>query len=209
MSLPAPKRLFETRRAPNPRRVGIFLAEKGVEIERVEIDIMGGEHYEAAHQARAGNHHVPVLELEDGTCLSETVAICRYLEALYPDPNLMGETALEAAQVEMWHRRVEFSLLFHIAQVARHSIPAMQALERVQVPEWGEACKPRAAKALAELNARLGEAPYVAGQRFTIADIAALVAIDFMRVLRQTPPEEMTALHDWLARVRERPSAKA
>lgn len=107
MSLPVPVRLFENRRAPNPRRVGIFLAEKGVELERVEIDIMAGEHFQDGHTARAGNHHVPVLELSDGTFLSETVAICRYLEALYPAPNLMGEDPLDAARIEMWQRRME------------------------------------------------------------------------------------------------------
>ena len=90
MSLPTPVRIYESHRAPNPRRVGIFLAEKGVEVERVELDIMSGEHFQDAHMSRAGTHQIPVIELSDGTHLSETVAICRYLEALYPEPHLMG-----------------------------------------------------------------------------------------------------------------------
>lgn len=209
MTLPEPLRLYENRRAPNPRRVGIFLAEKGVEIERVEIDIMGGEHFQKGHTARAGNHHVPVLELSDGTCLSETVAICRYLEALYPEPNLMGADPLEAATVEMWQRRMEFSVLMPIAFVARHTIPAMQALEHVQVPEWGEANKPRMAAGLRDASSRLEGAAFIAGDRFTIADITAWVALDFMRVLRAPLPDGCDALAEWHKRMHTRPSAAA
>ena len=209
MSLPEPVRLFENRRAPNPRRVGIFLAEKGREVERVEIDIMSGEHFQEGHRGRAGNHHVPVLELSDGTFLSETVAICRYLEALYPAPNLMGADPLEAATIEMWQRRMEFQVLMPIAFVARHSIPAMQALEHVQVPEWGAANRPRMEAGLRDLNARLTASRYVAGDRFTIADITAWVAIDFMRVLRTTVPDGCDALAAWHQGLRQRPSASA
>lgn len=209
MPLPKPLRLYENRRAPNPRRVGIFLAEKGVEVERVEVDIMAGEHFKDGHKARAGNHHVPVLELDDGACLSETVAICRYLEGAFPEPNLMGVDPLEAAQIEMWQRRMEFSVLMPIAFVARHTIPAMQALEHIQVPEWGEANKPRMEAGLRDLNARLQEAPFIAGDRFTIADITAWVALDFMRVLRAPLPDGCDALADWHGRMKTRPSAAA
>ncbi len=209
MSLPTPVRIFESRRAPNPRRVGVFLAEKDVEVERVELDIMSGEHYQDAHIARAGTHQIPVIELSDGSFLSETVAICRYLEALYPDPNLMGGDPLEVAQIEMWQRRVEMGLLLNIAQVIRHTIPAMNALEHVQVPDWGEACKPRVEKSLRDLNARLDVSPYIACERFTIADITASVAVGFMRVLRQNPPEDCAALNAWYANIRERPSSAA
>ncbi|MGB0411048.1 MAG: glutathione S-transferase family protein [Pikeienuella sp.] len=209
MSLPTPVRLYESRRAPNPRRVGIFLAEKGVAVERVEIDIMGGEHFQGAHKSRAGNHHVPVLELSDGTCLSETMAICRYLEALYPEPSLMGADPLAAATIEMWQRRMEFSVLMPIAFVARHTIPAMQALEHVQVPEWGEANRPRMEAGLRELDARLCVSPHVAGEHFSVADITAWVALDFMRVLRTPLPEGCDALAEWHGRMHARPSAAA
>lgn len=209
MTLPSLVRLYESRRAPNPRRVGIFLAEKGVEIERVEVDIMAGEHFKAAHRAKAGSHHVPVAELSDGTFLTETVAICRYVEALHPAPNLMGGDAREAAIIEMWQRRMEFSVLMNVAFVARHGIPAMQALETAQVPEWGEACVPRMEEALRALDARLRDSAFVAGERFTIADITAWVALDFMRVLRRGPPEGCDALTDWHGRMKARPSAVA
>lgn len=211
MSAPALIRLYESRRAPNPRRVNIFLAEKGAEIaaavDHVEVDIMSGEHFKDGHAGKAGSHHVPVAELADGTFLTETVAICRYIEALHPDPNLMGADAKEAAIIEMWQRRMEFSVLMNIAFVARHTIPAMQALEHVQVPEWGEACVPRMEAALKGLDQRLQDSAFVAGDRFTIADITAWVALDFMRVLRRDPPEGCDALTEWLGRMRERPSA--
>ncbi len=207
MSLPAITRIFESRRAPNPRRVGIFLAEKGMAVERVEVDIMAGEHFQEGHRAKAGSHHVPVAELADGTFLTETVAICRYIEALCPEPNLMGTDAREAAIIEMWQRRMEFSVLMNIAFVARHSIPAMQALEHVQVPEWGAACVPRMEEALRGLDARLRQSPFVAGDRFTIADITAWVGLDFMRVLRRGVPDGCDALTAWLEVMRHRPSA--
>lgn len=209
MSLPALVRLYESRRAPNPRRVSIFLAEKGVEVERVELDIMGGEHKAAAHRGRTGSHQVPVAELSDGSFLGETIAICRYVEALHPEPNLMGADAKEAALIEMWQRRMEFSVLMNIAFVARHGIPAMKALETVQVPEWGEACVPRMEEALRGLDARLQESPFVAGERFTIADITAWVALDFMRVLKRGAPAGCDALAEWHGRMKERPSAAA
>lgn len=209
MTLPTPVRIFESRRAPNPRRVGIFLAEKGVEVERVELDIMGGEHFTKTHTDRAGTHHIPVIELSDGTHLSETVAICRYLEAVYPKPNLMGADPLEAATIEMWQRRVEMGLLMSIAQVIRHTVPAMNALEHVQVSEWGEANKPRVLKAMSDLNTRLATSAFIAGDRFTIADITAMVSVGFLRVLRQSIPDDCAALAAWHEKVSHRPSAAA
>ncbi|MGB0506072.1 MAG: glutathione S-transferase [Pikeienuella sp.] len=209
MNLPTPIRLYETRRAPNPRRVNIFLSEKGVDIDRTEIDIMGGEHYAPGHHDRADSHHVPLLELSDGSYLTESVAICRYIEALHPSPNLMGEDAKEAAEIEMWQRRMEMGLLLNIAFVIRHGVPTMQKLEHVQVPAWSEACKPRVEKAMRDLDARLQKSSYVAGDRFTIADITPWVGIDFMRVIKQGPPDDCDALNDWLARMRSRPSAAA
>lgn len=206
MSLPQIVRLFESRRAPNPRRVNIFLAEKGIGVEHVEIDIMAGEHFREDHTKRAGNFHVPVAELSDGSFLSETVAICRYVEALHPEPNLMGRDAKEIAVIEMWQRRMEFAVLQNIAFVARHTIPAMQALEHVQVRAWGEACIPRMEEALRGLDARLRESPFIAGERFTIADITAWVGLDFMRVLRRPPPEDCAALAAWLEGLRARHS---
>lgn len=200
---PLPVRLYDTPRAPNPRRVRIFMAEKGIDLPRVEIDIMAGVHFRAEYRTRIGTHHVPALELSDGTVLTETVAICRYLEAIHPEPNLFGRTPLETAEVEMWQRRVEFQLLLPVAYVLRHGNPAMKVLED-QVPEWAEANRPRVLAGLAWLESRLRQAPFLAGPRFTLADITAIVAIDFMRTIRQPLPEDHHALADWAGRVRAR-----
>lgn len=213
MSDPALIRLYQSRRAPNPRRVNIFLMEKGPEIfdavERVEVDIMAGEHFAEGHTGKAGSHHVPVAELSDGTFLTETVAICRYIEALHPEPNLLGADPREAAIIEMWQRRMEFSVLMNIAYVVRHTIPAMQALEHAQVPEWGASCVARMGEALIGLDRRLQTSAFVAGDRFTIADITAWVGLDFMRVLKRGAPEGCDALAAWHERLKARPSAAA
>jgi glutathione S-transferase len=183
----------------------MFLAEKGVEIPKVEIDITKNQHKTPEYLAKTGLPHVPALELEDGTVLTESIAICRYVEALHPDPPLFGVDPLEAAVIEMWQRRVELYLLFPIAQVFRHSNPNMATLED-QVPDWAEANRPRVQKGLAMLERRLGEARHVGGARFSVADITATVALEFIRVIRTPIPEEMTALTAWLAAMRARPS---
>ncbi len=207
--LPRPVRLVETPPAPNPRRLRIFLAEKEFSIPRETIDIMSGAHRQAEYLAWAGAPTVPAVELEDGTVLTETLAICRYIEALQPEPNLLGRDPLESAVIEMWHRRMEFGLMQHVAAVARHTIPRMGTLELVQVPEWGEANRPRIEKSLRDLDRRLEVSPYIAGERFTAADITPHVMIDFMRVIRFSVPEELTHLRRWLEEMRARPSASA
>ncbi|SET26745.1 glutathione S-transferase family protein [Oceanicella actignis] len=202
--LPAMHRLYVTSTAPNPRRVLAFLAEKGVEVELVELDMGRREHYDPEYVARAGAPVIPALELENGEFLTESVAICRYVEALHPEPNLMGRDGLEAARIEMWQRRVEFGLLLPVGFVFRHSHPSMAGFEN-QVPEWAEANRPRVLAGLEMLDRRLSSAPFVAGERFTIADITAWLAIDFMRVTRIAPPEELEALRRWHARLADRP----
>ena len=202
---PAPVRLLTTSTAPNPRRVHMFLAEKGVEIPKVEIDITAGAHKTPEYLAKTGMPHVPALELEDGTVLTESVAICRYVEALHPEPPLFGADPLEAAMIEMWHRRVELYVMFPIAQVFRHSNPNMAALED-QTPEWAEVNRPRVTKGLEMLERRLNAAPFIGGAQFSVADIAAVVALDFMRVIRTPIPGELSALTEWLAAARARPS---
>ena len=207
--LPRPIRLVETPPAPNPRRLRIFLAEKEFRIPGETIDIMAGAHRQPEYLAWAGAPTVPAVELDDGTVLTETLAICRYIEALQPEPNLLGRDPLETAVIEMWHRRIEFGLMQHVAAVARHTIPRMGVLELKQVPEWGEANRPRIEKALRDLDRRLERSPHIAGERFTIADITPMVMIDFMRVIRFSVPEELTHLQRWLKEVRARPSASA
>ena len=207
MALPRPDLLVDCAPAPNPRRVRIFLAEKGVNLPVEQVDIMAGAQF-AAHAARVGSHHVPALRLEDGRWLTESVAICRYVEALWPEPNLMGRDALEAAEIEMWSRRVEFQLLAPVAAVLRHGNPKMAVMED-QCPAWAEANRPRALAALGWLDARLATSAHVAGARFTLADITALVAVDFLRPARIAVPEACAALRAWRARLDARPPLAA
>jgi len=166
---------------------------------------MEGQHQTREYMARIGSRLVPALELEDGTVLTESVSICSYIEALHPEPNLMGVDALERAQIDMWSRRAEFGLMFPVAMVLRHGNPAMAVLED-QVPEWAEANKPRVAKGLKWLNRALGESEFVAGERYTIAYITALVAVDFMRAIKTPVPDECTNILRWREALNTRPS---
>ena len=207
--LSRPVRLADTPMAPNPRRLRIFLAEKGIEIPTEAIDVMKGEHRTPEYIAWAGAATVPAVELEDGIVLTETVAIFRYMEALHPEPNLMGRDPLEAAVIEMWHRRVEFGLLQHVAAVVRHLHPKMSVLEKNQVPAWGEANRPRVENSLRELDRRLEDNQFIAVERYSVVDITAQVVIDFLPVARISVSEDLVHLCRWLEQVRARPSASA
>ena len=207
MTLPQPVAYYHTPRAPNPRRTDIFIAEKGIDLPRVPISIMEGQHKSPEYLAKVGVAQIPALELSDGTVLVEVPAICRYLEALHPEPNMMGRDALEQSVIESWHRRVELRLMVTIAMCFRHTNPHMAALED-QCPDWGAVNGARIDDRLAELDARLQGREWIAADRLTIADIGALVAVDFLRILKRQVPEQMTALRDWHARMRARPSAK-
>lgn len=202
-------KLYTYSRAPNPRRVNIFMAEKGIDVPRVELDIMALEHKTPEFAAINPVQRLPVLELEDGTRISESVAICRYLEELHPEPPLFGTTPLERALVEMWQRRLDLNFLSAVAHAFRHLHPAMAPLEEPQVPEWGEANRPKALAFLRMMDTELARRPFVAGERFTIADISMLVAVDFMKVARLSVPEECANVRRWHADVSARPSAVA
>lgn len=206
--IPRPVRLLSSPRAPSPRRVTIFMAEKGIELPVEHVDIMAGEHFQEPYLERVGRPIVPAMEFSDGTILTETVAICRYFEDTVLDPNLMGSDPVDAAIVEMWQRRVEQGLLMPIAQVLRHTNPHMAVLEK-QVPAWGDANRERVQTGLETLDARLSETPFIAGDRFTIADITAIVSIDFMRTIRHAIPDTATHLLRWQDTVRSRPSMAA
>jgi glutathione S-transferase len=186
----------------------MFLAEKGVEMEYQQVDLGAGENLAPAFLTKNPAGRIPVLELDDGTCLSETLAICRYFEELHPEPNLFGSTALERATIEMWSRFIEFNLWLPTGMAFRHITGFYKDRERV-FPEWGEECKQQAQIWFDKLDARLAEVPYIAGERFTIADILALCTIDFGKVvgLRITP--ELPHLQDWHERVSARSSAQA
>ena len=203
-------KLYTSHRAPNPRRVRWVMAEKGIEdVELVEIDIMVGEHKTQEYRTRVGVPHVPALELDDGTTVSESVAICRYLEALHPEPNLFGRDAREQAVIEMWTRRCEFYLANPIMLSVRHSHPALAALEAAQMPQLADYNRVAAEKFMKTLDRRLADHEFLASDRFTIADIVAVVGLDFARLIKYRPPEELTHLARWLEAGRARPAAKA
>ncbi len=202
-------RIIETRRAPNPRRVRIFLAEKGVSIAFEEQDLMTGSLKSVEFADLNPWQQVPVLVFDDGRRLCESVAICRYFEELQPGPPLMGVGPWGRAETEMWQRRAEFGLLFRVAQVFRHLNPKMAHLEVPQVMPWGEANKEKVYNELRLFDKRLGETRHIAGDTFSIADITALVAIDFMKPARLEVPRELDNLHRWYDEVSRRPSAGA
>lgn len=201
-------KLYDSAMAPNPRRVRIFLAEKGIEIEKVQVNLAKAENRSPEFLVKNPMGGVPVLELDDGTCIAESVAICRYFEETHPEPPLLGVGAVDRALVEMWNRRMEFEVFLPIAQVFRNTHEFFKG--RIpQVPEWGEVCREAATKRLAWLDQVLADRPFIAGERFTIADITALCGIDFGRVTGIRIGPDQKNLARWHEAVSGRPSAKA
>jgi glutathione S-transferase len=202
-------KLYDGGRAPNPRRVRIFLAEKGITVPTEQVDLGGLQQRSEAYTAINPMQRVPALLLDDGTVIAESVAICRYFEALHPEPPLFGRGALESALVEMWNRRAELHLLFPVAAVFQHLHPAMKQMVLPQVPDWGEANKPRVMAFLQFLDGELKNRAFVAGANYTIADITALIAVDFMRVSKLAVPDDLVNVRRWHQAVSARPSAAA
>lgn len=202
-------KLYDSTRAPNPRRVRWFLAEKGVtDIEIQQVNIFFGEHRTPEYRAKVGVPHVPALELDDGTCISESIAICRYLESLHPEPNMFGRDPKEQAVIEMWMRRCEFYLANPMMLVVRHTHPALAAIE-TQSPELAESNRTTAEKFMKTLDRRLADNQWIAADRFTIADLVAVVGLDFGRLIKYRAPEEHVHLARWLEACRARPAAQA
>jgi glutathione S-transferase len=201
-------RLYDSAHAPNPRRVRIFAVEKGLPLDSVQVDIGAGENLEPAFLAKNPMGRVPVLELDDGTCIAESVAICRYLEELQPEPPLMGTDALDRALVEMWNRRVELELFAPISHAFRH-LHRFFAGRYPQIPDWGEECRRHARERMSWLDQVLDDREFVAGDRFSIADITALTGIDFGRVSDIRIQPEQANLKRWHEMVSARPSATA
>jgi len=202
-------KLFEQNRAPNPRRVRWLMAEKGIEdIEIVPVDLFAGEHRTADYLARAGLPNVPALTLDDGTTITESIAICRYLESLYPEPNLFGRDPRETAVFEMWLRRAEMTAATPLMQAVRHSHPALAALE-TQVEAVADNNRKAAERALPFFDRRLGESEWLAGDRISMADGVLFIGLDFARMVRFQPDESLRNVARWLGAMRERPSAKA
>lgn len=202
-------RLFDGGKAPNPRRVRMYLAEKGISVELVPVDMTVMGHKSPEMTIRNPLQRLPILELDDGSNLSESIAICRYFEELYPDPPLFGTDAREKAFVEMWNRRVELGYLMAVAAAFRHTHPAMKEWEVPQLPEWGELNKPKALEFLAFMDGELASRAFVAGDRFTVADITMFIAFQFMKPARIQCPEDHVNVWRWYRDIAARPSAEA
>lgn len=201
--------LYVSPRAPNPRRVLMFLAEKGVQLPQVNVDLNAQEHKSAAFRAKSPLARIPALELDDGRVLTETRAICTFIEGLHPEPNLMGVDATERAFVEMADRRVEWYFMLPIGNCVRHTHPGLAPLEQPQFPDFGRSQGEKLRETAAWLDAELQRQPWIAGERFTIADITAFCALEFARLMRfQAGAEGFAALQAWRDRMAERPSAK-
>jgi glutathione S-transferase len=202
-------KLYDGGRAPNPRRTRVFLAEKGIKLTVEQVDLAAMEQMSAEYAAINPIKRVPALVLDDGTVITESIAICRYFEALQPEPALFGRGALDIARIEMWNRRLELHLLFPVSHVFRHLHPAMKAMEVPQVPAWAEANKPRILEFITFADAELKSRPFIAGNAFTVADITGLIALDFMKPAKLAVPDELKHLKRWHAELAARPSASA
>lgn len=205
-------KLYTSAKAPNPRRVAMFIAEKGITgIETELIDLGALQNRSPEFLALNPFGRVPALQLDDGRVLSETRAICTYLEGAYPEPNLMGDGYDDRAFIEMADRRVELHLFAGIANCVRHTHPGLAVLEQPQFAEFGASQGEKMRTTARWLDGVLATQPYVAGQRLTIADITAFCALEFARGLMKFRPaaESMRHLQAWRDRIAERPSAGA
>lgn len=202
-------KLYDTPMAPNPRRVRWFMAEKGIDdIEIVQLSLIKADHKQAGYLEKAGLPNVPALEMDCGTTITESIAICRYLEALHPEPNLFGRDPKETALIEMWMRRAEMLVATPFMLGVRHTHPALAALE-TQVPAIAEYNKDQGIRALKVLDRRLAEEEWLAAGRLTIADIVGFIGMDFTRMIKLAIPEDLTHVHRWASAMRARPAAKA
>jgi len=195
--------------APNPRRVRIFIAEKGIDLPETRVALHKREHKSDEHRARNSLGQVPTLVLDDGTAISESVSICRYLEGLHPTPSLFGETAIEQATIDMWIRRIEFQLMTPVGMFWRHAHPLTAAL-LTQFKDFGESNRETYGRVLSWLDRELADGrAFLAGERYSMADIVAMTTIDFATFTGLEVPAETPHLHAWLERVSGRPSAAA
>ena len=194
--------------APNPRRVRIFLTEKGIDLPETPVDLRKREHKSPEHRARNSLGQVPTLELDDATTISETVAICRYFEETHPEPALFGKTALEKARVDMWVRRMEFVLMTPVGNFWRHAHPFTAAL-LTQFKDFGESNREAYSNAQRWLDGELDGRSFIAGETYTMADICALTTVDFADRIGLPLEPQYDKLTAWHSRVSERPSTKA
>ena len=208
-------KFYDCQSAPSPRRVRIFIAEKGLDIPTVQVDLRNGEHLTEAFRRLNPWCTVPVLELDDGTAISEAVAVCRYLEDAHPDPPLMGVDARDRALVAMWEHRFEIDGFLAVTEAFRNQARGLagRALTGpasfAQIPELVQRGRARVERFFRELDAQLAGHPFVAGERYTSADITAQVAVDFAGWIKMSLPAELRHAADWYERVSARPSAAA
>ncbi len=195
--------------APNPRRVRIFLAEKGITVPTKELSIIKGEHKAEEFTVKYPQGQLPVLELDDGRVIGESIAICRYFEALHPEPPLFGTDALSIAETDMWVRRVEFTLMHAVGQVWMHTHPFTARVVVPQYTEFGESNRPKALAAMKRIDAVLQRREFLAGDTYSMADIVLLTTIDFAAFIGVAMPADLSALSKWHGRVSARPSASA
>lgn len=206
-------KFYDCRTAPSPRRVRIFIAEKGIDIETVQVDLGSGEQFSNAFRALNPDCVVPVLQLDDGSCLSEVAAICQYLEALYPDPPLLGASAEERARVTMWNGKIEQQGLLSMADAFRNSAKGLKgravtgSRSYEQIPELAERGRQRVQQFFGRLDTQLADSPFVAGANFSMADITALVLVDFAAWIKIAVPDETKNLARWYGDVSARPGA--
>lgn len=201
-------KLHDLKAGTNPRRLRIFLAEKGLTLPTVQVDMASGENRQPAYLAINPLGTMPALELDDGTVITESIAICRYLEEQQPDPPLFGTTALERAHVEMWNRRLELELQIPIQHAFVHLSPFWQG-RRPQVPAYGEVARARALEVMAWLDREIGDRPFFVGERYTVADITAQCALLLGKHTGTPIPAGLDHLARWFAEVSARPSARA
>jgi glutathione S-transferase len=201
-------KLYDSKMAPNPRRVRIFLAEKGIQVPDDQVDLAKAQNRSPEFLKINPMGGVPVLQMDDGTNLAESVAICRYFEETHPEPRLMGVDARDKAEVEMWQRRMELNLFSTVTGCFRNTSEFFKG--RIpQVPEYGEVCRQAAEKAFGMVDGFLADRKFIAGERYTIADITTMIAIDFAGWIKLTLPDDCPHLRRWHQTVSARPSAKA
>lgn len=201
-------KLYETSTAPNPRRVRMFLSEKGLldRVEYVQVDLQKGENLTPEFTARNPMKKVPVLELDDGDCIAETMAICRYFEELHPEPSLLGRDAREKALIEQWTRWIDFYFMMPTGMCFQHTSGYFK--DRMNpLPEWGEECRKGVHRFLDFLENHLDGREWIAGDALTVADINAFVTLEFNRVNDIRVQPEQVNLKDWHTRIRQRESS--
>ena len=199
-------KIYSSKFAPNPRKVLIYLKEKGItDIEIIDLDLAKLEHKTPEYKAIAPNSRVPALQLDDGTVILETTAMCRYLECLYPDPNMFGESPMEIASIEMWYSRVSFELMMPLMHGFRHTHPHMSAMEE-QNEEYGLAQRKLGVKQLKNYDKIMESREFIAGDRFTYADLQMVTSLQFLVRLNKLNIEDYKNLNDYILEVSSRPS---